>query len=125
MTDPAGFHPQSGDGGSASGVVLEDPHDSAGRRQEILRADPYYPHTAWRTVVAWLAYFFIFLGFAALLVLLIPGREFGWYYVVTTAVYATVSTAMQVLCRRARVQMLENTGQIPPEDTSSRAGPRA
>ncbi|RKQ35449.1 hypothetical protein C1C97_008695 [Kocuria tytonis] len=88
---------------------------AAERRREILRADPYYPHTVWRAVVAWLGYFFIFLGFAAFIILLVPDREFGWYYVVYTAVFATGGTGMLFLNRRARVRMLENTGQIPRE----------
>ncbi|WP_303177759.1 hypothetical protein [Kocuria sp.] len=89
-----------------------------------MRADPYYPHTVGRAVVAWLVYFFCFLGFAALIILVVPHREFGWYYVVNTAMSATVFTVMQLLCRKARVQMLENTGQIAPEGADPGAGPR-
>ncbi|WP_327063003.1 hypothetical protein OG312_05235 [Kocuria rhizophila] len=91
---------------------MGDSGESQPRRQEILRADPYYPHTAWRTVVTWLLYFFVFLGFAALLTLIVPDRQFGWYYVAYTAVFATVGTAIQIVNRKARVRMLENSDQI-------------
>ncbi|RLP61187.1 hypothetical protein D9R02_01005 [Kocuria rhizophila] len=92
--------------------------ESLSRRQQILRADPYYPHTAWRAVVTWLLYFFVFLGFAALLTLIVPDREFGWYYAAYTAVFATISTVIQFLGRKARVRMLENTDQISrPHET--------
>ena len=115
-SEPSTVNARRTDNGGAASGSGPAPHDSGARRREILKADPYYPHTAWRAVVIWLAYFFILLGFAALLVLLIPDREFGWYYVAFTAVFATVSTTIQFLSRRARVQMLENTGQIsaPP-----------
>jgi len=62
--------------------------------------------------VTWLLYFFVFLGFAALLTLIVPDREFGWYYAAYTAAFATVGTVIQILNRKARVRMLENSGQI-------------
>lgn len=123
-SEPSTVNARRTDNGGAASGSGSAPPDSGARCREILRADPYYPHTAWRAVVAWLAYFFIFLGFAALIVLMVPHREFGWYYVVTTAMFATVSIAMQFLCRRARVQMLENSGQISPESTTREDKPR-
>lgn len=93
--------------------------ESRSRRREILREDPYYPHTGWRAVVAWLVYFFSFLGFAGFIILMVPDREFGWYYVACTAAFATFSVTIQFLSRRARVRMLENTGQIPPAEKTA------
>ncbi|MBS6029807.1 MAG: hypothetical protein KH989_03655 [Kocuria rhizophila] len=93
--------------------------ESRPRRQEILRADPYYPHTGWRAAVAWLAYFFFFLGLTAFIILMVPDHEFGWYYVTYTAAFATFSVIIQFLSRRARSRMLENTGQIPPAEKTA------
>ena len=62
--------------------------------------------------MTWLLYFFVFLGFAALLTQIVPDRQFGWYYVAYTAVLATVGTAIQIVNRKARVRMLENSDQI-------------
>ncbi|KHE73468.1 hypothetical protein AS25_12780 [Kocuria marina] len=88
---------------------------AAERRREILTADPYFPHTAPRAIVVWLVYFFGFLGLSALLVLVWPNREFGWYYVVVTAVNATAMVGVQFLMRRYRVTVLENAGRLSRE----------
>lgn len=72
--EPNAFEARHGGRRSAKGAPVGDSGESQPRRQEILRADPYYPHTAWRTVMTWLLYFFVFLGFAALLTLIVPDR---------------------------------------------------
>ena len=113
-----GSHPisenPSADGAGGEGVLRAEE-----RRRAIVRADPYYPHTGWRAVVAWLVYFFVFLGFAGFIILMVPDREFGWYYVAYTAAFATFSVIIQFLSRRARSRMLENTGQIPPAEKTA------
>ena len=111
-SEPNAFDTRHGGQGSAKGAPVGASAESLSRRQQILRADPYYPHTAWRAVVTWLLYFFVFLGFAALLTLIVPDREFGCYYAAYTAAFATLSTVIQILNRKARVRMLENSGQI-------------
>ncbi|KIC70398.1 hypothetical protein RK09_01480 [Kocuria rhizophila] len=111
-SEPNAFDARHGGQRSAKGAPVGASGESLSRRQQILRADPYFPHTAWRAVVTWLLYFFVFLGFAALLTLIVPDREFGWYYAAYTAVFATVGTVIQILNRKARVRMLENTDQI-------------
>ena len=117
-SEPKAFEAQDLGRDSARGASVDASKKAQSRRQEILKADPYYPHTAWRTVVTWLLYFFVFLGFAALLTLIVPDREFGWYYVACTAVFATGGTVVQIMSRKARVRMLENTDQISrPHET--------
>ena len=111
-SEPNAFEERYGGQGSAKGAPAGASGEPQSRRQEIMRADPYFPHTAWRAVVTWLLYFFVFMGFAALLTLIVPDREFGWYYAAYTAAFATVGTVIQILNRKARVRMLENSGQI-------------
>ena len=122
-SEPNTFDPRHGGPGPAPGAPVGASGESQSRRQEIMRADPYFPHTAWRAVVTWLLYFFVFLGFAALLTLIVPDREFGWYYVANTAMFATVGTVIQIVNRKARVRMLENSGQISrPHETRANPG---
>ena len=111
-SEPKAFEAQGLGRVSARGASVDASKKAQSRRQEILKADPYFPHTVWRAVVTWLLYFFVFLGFAALLTLIVPDREFGWYYAAYTAAFATVGTVIQILNRKARVRMLENSGQI-------------
>ena len=111
-SEPNAFDTRHGGQGSAKGAPVGASAESLSRRQQILRADPYYPHTASRAVVTWLPHFFITLAFSALLTLIVPDREFGWYYAAYTAAFATVGTVIQILNRKARVRMLENSGQI-------------
>ena len=85
---------------------------AAERRREILTEDPYFPHTASRAILLWVVYFFAFLGFSALLVLVWPHREFGWFHVMTTAVTAAAVVGVQFLMRRYRVMILENAGRV-------------
>lgn len=66
--------------------------------------------------MAWLAYFFFFLGLTAFIILMVPDHEFGWYYVTYTAAFSVI---IQFLSRRARSRMLENTGQIPPAEKTA------
>lgn len=82
------------------------------RRREILAADPYYPHTWQRALGLWIVTFFGFLGLAAFLTLVWPDREFEWFYVFTTATFATVCIGFQFLARKSRVSVLETAGKI-------------
>lgn len=98
--------------GSRAADATPEVERATERRREILTVDPYFPHTAPRAIVVWLVYFFGFLGLSALLVLMWPNREFGWYYVVVTAMNATAMVGVQFLMRRYRVTVLENAGKL-------------
>ena len=114
-TESTAFETQSGEESPASGNASSNPYEPPARRQEILRADPYYPHTAWRAVVMWLIYFFGFLGFVALLNLSIPVGDLEWGNALIPALIATASVGSQWLWRKTRVLVLENSGQISPD----------
>ncbi|MGU3434727.1 hypothetical protein ACNHUS_17135 [Actinomycetes bacterium M1A6_2h] len=65
-----------------------------------------------RAITMWFALALFCLGFAALATLLLPNREFGWYYVSMVAVIATTFVGGQVLLRGFRVGRLEQWGRI-------------
>ena len=113
-TDSTAFDTQSGEQGSASESVPGNPYEPSARRQEILKADPYYPHTAWRAVVMWLAYFLVLVGCSALVILTNPGRQMDWDDLLVPAGIVTTSIGFQYVFRSARVQQQENWGRIPP-----------
>ena len=104
-----------GAGGSDTHDADTDgPGTRASRRQEIVKADPYYPHTGWRAVWIGLTYFLMMVGLASLIMLLTPGRVLEWDDLLVPAAVVTSSVGFQFLFRRARVQVLENMGQIAP-----------
>lgn len=114
-SEPSTVNARRTDNGGAASGAGPAPANSGARRREILRADPYYPHTAWRAVVMWLIYFFGFLGFVALLNLSIPVGDLEWGDALIPALIATASVGSQWLWRRTRVLVLENSGQISPD----------
>ncbi len=111
-SEPNTFETRHGGPGPAPGAPVGASGESQSRRQEIMRADPYYPHTAMRAITMWFALALFCLGFAALATLLLPNREFGWYYVSMVAVIATTFVGGQVLLRGFRVGRLEQWGRI-------------
>ena len=111
-SEPNTVETRHGGPGSAQDTPTRASSESQSRRQEILRADPYYPHTGTRAIAMLLGYFFILLGFMALLDLLIPVANIKGANLLTPALIATASVGSQWLWRKARVGVLESSGQI-------------
>lgn len=87
--------------------------ESQSRRQQILRADPYYPHTVLRALFLAAVTFLSTVGLSVVLILMFWPREITWDLMLVPAVYATIFAGGQLLLHKFRVSRLEHWGRIP------------
>lgn len=82
------------------------------RRDEILKADPYYPHTVWRALFLALLLFLSTFGLTVLLVMAFWPQEITVKLLLQPAIYAVIYSGGQLLLHRFRVGRLEDWGRI-------------
>ena len=111
-SEPNAFETRYGGQGSAKGAPVGASDESLSRRHEILRADPYYPHTVLRALLLAAITFLSTVGLSVVLILMFWPREITWGLMVAPGVYAIIFAGGQLLLHKFRVGRLEDWGRI-------------
>ena len=97
-SEPNAFEARHGGRRSAKGAPVGDSGESQPRRQEILRADPYYPHTVLRALLLAAITFLSTVGLSVVLILMFWPREITWGLMAVSYTHLTLPT-IHVECR--------------------------
>lgn len=112
-SEPNTFEARHGGQGSVKSAPVGASGESLSRRQQILRADPYYPHTVLRALFMAAVTFLSTVGLSVVLILMFWPREITWDLMLTPAIFAIIYAGGQLLLHKFRVGRLEDWGRIP------------
>ena len=91
--------------------------NAASRATLVQEADPYYPHTPWRSVVFGAIIGLAWLGFTTLFAVIIDSGRVGWFQVLTACSNGAIVAAILYFGRGVREQILVSQGKIPEKET--------